>query len=84
MHMSVDPRGQHQQNHERAMAEVADVMVNLDQTIARAVKARKKLGDSPEEHNAKLALHDTIALLRKVRSRLERDTFFGGDELRLV
>jgi len=66
------------------MAEVADVMVNLDQTIARAVKARKKLGDSAAEHNAKLALNDALELLRRVRSRLERDTYFGGDELRLV
>jgi hypothetical protein len=79
-----DPRGQQQQNQERAMSEVADVVVNLDHTIARAVKAKKKLGESPEEHNAKLALEDALTLLRKVRSRLERDTFFGGDELRLV
>ena len=79
-----DPRGQEQQNHEKAMSEVSDVMVNLDHTIARAVKARKRLGESPEEHNAKLALTDALSLLRQVRTRLERDTYFGGDELRLV
>lgn len=66
------------------MSEVADVMANLDHTIARAVKARKKLGETVEEHNAKLAIEDALALLRKVRTRLERDTFFCGDKLRLV
>ncbi|MEH3136140.1 MAG: hypothetical protein PGN30_14205 [Mycolicibacterium neoaurum] len=79
-----DPRRQEQQNHEKAMSEVSDVMVNLDHTIARATKARKRLGESPEEHNAKLALSDALNMLRQVRTRLERDTYFGGDELRLV
>jgi len=35
-----DPRGHEQQNHERAMSEVADVMVNLDHAVPGAAAVR--------------------------------------------
>ncbi len=79
-----DPRAQTQVDHERAMNEVSDVLLNIEHTIARAKKAKKRLGDAPEEHNAQLALADTLAVLEKARARLQKDTYFGGNELRLV
>jgi hypothetical protein len=79
-----DPRTQSQTLHERAMSEVSDVLVNIEYALARAKKAKKRLGVSPEENNAQLALGDTIKSLEQVRSRLQKDAYFAGDELRLV
>ncbi|OLL16055.1 hypothetical protein BKE56_028155 [Rhodococcus sp. M8] len=70
--------------HEHAMSEVSDVLVNIEHTIARAKKAKKRLGDSAEEHNAQLALADALKNLERIRTRLQKDAYFGGDELRLV
>lgn len=79
-----DPRDDSQQARERAMTEVSDVLTNVEHAIVRAKKARTRLGSSPEEHNAQLALADALRSLEAVRKRLQRDTYFGGDELRLV
>lgn len=79
-----DPRSESQAAHERAMSEVSDVLVNVEYALARAKKAKKRLGDSPEESNSLLALGDAIKSLEQVRTRLEKDAYFGGNELRLV
>ncbi len=79
-----EPRTSGQVAHERAMSEVSDVLLNVEHAIARARKARKRLGDAPEEHNARLALTDALESLETTRSRLQKDTYFGGNELRLV
>jgi glutathione S-transferase len=84
MGAQADPRDDSQQARERAMTEVSDVLVNVEHAITRAKKARTRLGDSPDEHNARLALVDALRSLEAVRKRLQRDTYFGGDELRLV
>jgi hypothetical protein len=70
--------------HERAMTEVADVLLNVEHAIARAKKAAKRLGDAPEEHNAKLALGNVLERLEAARRGLQRDAYFSGNELRLV
>lgn len=79
-----DPRSAEQVAHERARGEVADVLVNIEHAIARSKKAAKRLGDTAEEHNARLALADAQAALEKVRTRLQKDSYFSGNELRLV
>lgn len=79
-----DPRAKAQVAHERAMSEVSDVLVNVEHALARAKKAKKRLGSSTEENNAQLALGDAIKSLERVRTRLQKDTYFTGDELRLV
>jgi hypothetical protein len=66
------------------MAEVSDVLLNLEHTIARARKARKRMGVSVAQHNAGLALDDAVKSLEAARKRLQRDTYFSGDELRLI
>ena len=81
---SHDPRSVEQIAHERAQSEVADVLVNLEHAIARAKKAAKRLGDAPEEHNAKLALADALERLEAARRRLQKDAYFSNGELRLV
>lgn len=79
-----DPRSEEQVAHERAQGEVSDVLLNLEHTIARAKKAAKRLGDTPQEHNAKLALGEAQAALEAARTRLQKDAYFSGNELRLV
>ena len=79
-----DPRSEQQIAYERAQSEVADVLVNLEHTIARAKKAATRMGDSPQEHNAKLALADAQLALTAARTRLQRDTHAAATDLRLV
>lgn len=79
-----DPRTESQAAHERAMSEVSDVLINVEHALARAKKAKKRLGSRPEENNAQLALGDAIKSLEHVRTRLQKDAYFAGDELRLV
>ncbi len=79
-----DPRSEAQAAHELAMSEVADVLVNIEHAIVRARKAKKRLGGGPDERNAQLALADVVKDLERVRTRLQKDAYFGGDELRLV
>lgn len=66
------------------MAEVSDVLLNLEHTLGRARKARRRLGTTAAEHNARLALDDVIGALDVARKRLQKDTYFSGDELRLI
>ncbi len=66
------------------MGDVSDVLTNIEYAIARAQKALKRLGDAPEEHNARLALTSAVTELQATRKRLQRDTYFAGPELRLL
>lgn len=79
-----DPRSTEQATHERAMADVSDILLNLEHTIARAKKAAKRMGNAPEEHNAKLAIAEALVALETARKRLQKDTYFAGDDLRLI
>lgn len=72
-----EPRPAGQVVHERAMGEVSDVILNLDHAIARAKKAVSRLGESPEEHNAVLALKAVRVSLEASRDRLKKDTFYS-------
>lgn len=77
-------RSAEQLAQEQAMAEVSDVLLNLEHTIARARKARRRLGGAAAQHNAGLALDDAVKALESARKRLQKDTYFSGDELRLI
>ncbi len=83
-HPEPSARSAEQIAEERAMAEVSDVLLNLEHTLARASKARKRLASGVEGHNARLALDDAVKALEVTRKRLQQDAYFGGDELRLT
>lgn len=83
-HVEQTERDADQLTHERAMAEVSDVLLNLEHTISRARKARRRLGTGASEHNARLALDDVVGALDAARKRLQKDVYFSGDELRLI
>jgi hypothetical protein len=66
------------------MNDVADVLLNVEHAISRAQRSLKRMGDSPAEHNARLALESALTSLKATRKRLERDTYYDGGSLRLV
>ncbi len=69
---------------ERAAGQVSDVLLNLEHTLARAKKAQKVVAKDGVDGNAELALGEAIRDLERVRKRLQQDTYFAGDSLRLL
>ncbi len=69
---------------ERAAGQVSDVLLNLEHTLARAKKAHKVIAKDGVDSNAELALAQAIRELERVRKRLQQDTYFAGDSLRLL
>jgi hypothetical protein len=69
---------------ERSAGQVSDVLLNLEHTIARAKKAQKVVAKDGIDTNADLALREVIQALERVRKRLQQDTYFAGDTLRLM
>lgn len=81
---ALDPRSEKQILRERAMGEASDVLTNLEHAIKRARKGLKTLGDDPEERNVRLALEDALKSMTAARERLQKDAYFGGNDLRLI
>lgn len=69
---------------EAALAEVSDVLLNLEHTIARAKKGIATARKSGSATNAELSLTDALADLERVHKRLMRDTYYAADSLRLI
>jgi len=66
------------------MREASDVMLNLEHTLARARKGLKTVTKDGADRNAELALADIIKDLERLRKRLLQDTYFAGDNIRLM
>lgn len=58
------------------------MLLNLEHTVARAKKAHKAVSKDGVDANAELAL--AVKDLERVRKRLQQDTYFVGDSLRLI
>jgi glutathione S-transferase len=69
---------------ERAMREVSDVLLNIEHALDRAKRARKTVAKDGVDSNAELALAEVAAGLEVLRKRLFQDTYFAGDNLRLM
>jgi len=69
---------------ERAKGEVSDVLLNVEHALDRARKARKVVTKDGVDRNAELALGEAIAGLEILRKRLLQDTYFAGDNVRLL
>ena len=69
---------------ERAAGEVSDVLLNLEHSLARAKRALKVVHKDGVDTNAELALAETISNLERVRKRLQQDTYFAGNAIRLI
>ena len=80
----LDERSGEQIAHEAALGEVSDVMLNLEHTISRAKKALTRVRKGANVNNVEMALVETIADLEKTHKRLMQDTYYAGDNLRLI
>lgn len=81
---SLDGRTPEQVAMERSAQKVSDVLLNLEHSIATAKKALKVVQKDGVDTNAELALNALIPELERVRKRLQQDTYFAGDNLRLL
>lgn len=59
-------------------------LANLEHTLARVKRAQKVVAKDGVDGNAELALGEAIRDLGRVRKRLQQDTYFAGDSLRLL
>lgn len=86
--MSQQPHAVHRSDdqvaHERAMGEVSDTLLCIEQAIDRAKRGRKAVAKAGGDRNVDLALTAAQAELEKLRKRLLQDTYFAGDALRLI
>ena len=69
---------------ERAAGEVSDVLLNLEHALSRAKRAHKTVTKDGVDTNAELALRDLITNLERSRKRLQQDTYFAGNTIRLI
>lgn len=81
---TLDGRTADQVVMERSAQKVSDVLLNLEHSIATAKKALKTVQKDGVDTNAELALTALIPELEKARKRLQQDTYFSGDNLRLI
>jgi hypothetical protein len=79
MSQPASERGAQQVAVERAAAQVSDVLLNLEHTLARAKKGHKIVAADGVDINAELALADVVKELERVRKRLTQDTYFSAD-----
>lgn len=84
MAQPVSDRDPLQVARKRAAAEVSDVLLNLDHTLARARRAQRTVSKDAVDRNAELALEVLVSDLQRVRKRLTQDAVYGGDDLRLM
>lgn len=79
-----DDRPAEQAAHERAMGEVSDTMLCIEQAIDRAKRGLKNTAKTGGDVNVDLALNAALTELQRIRKRLMQDTYFSGDALRLL
>lgn len=84
--LSDQPLGLSREQSEQgeALREVGATMLNIEQAIRRAGKARTAISRGTAEANFLLALDDTIAELEKSRRTLQQQTYFGRPQQRLL
>ena len=81
---TLDGRTPEQIAMERAAQKVSDVLLNLEHSISAAKKGLKVVEKDGVDVNAQHALKELIPQLERVRKSLLQDTYFAGDNLRLV
>jgi hypothetical protein len=81
---TLDGRTPEQVAMERSAQKVSDVLLNLEHSIAAARRALKVVVKDGVDTNAELALNALIPTLERARKRLQQDTYFSGDNLRLI
>jgi hypothetical protein len=85
----IDPRSEmerspEQVTHEAAMHEVEQTLLNIEQAIRRANRARKSIPAEGAGHNLRLYLDTAVEQLEAVRKELFQNAYFGGEQQRLI
>lgn len=81
---TLDGRTSEQVALERSAQRVSDVLLTLEHSIAAAKKALKVVQKDAVDTNAEHALTALIPELERQRKRLQQDTYFAGNDLRLL
>ena len=81
---TLDARTPEQVARERSSQRVSDVLLTLEHAIGSAKRALKDVEKDAVDVNAVLALKDLLPQLERARKRLQQDTYFAGDDLRLI
>ena len=76
-------RSSEQVAREAALHEVEETLLNIEQAIKRADRARKAIPAGPE-HNLRICLDRVVEQLEAVRKELFQSAYFGGDQQRLI
>ncbi len=76
-------RSPEQVAREQALAEVSDVLLNLEHTIARSRKALARVHKIGGDHTIELALIETIDRLEKAHKAFMQSTYYAGSTVRL-
>jgi hypothetical protein len=79
-----DDRPDAQAAQERALGEVSDTLLCIEQAVDRAKRGLKATAKSGGDVNVELALNAAITDLQKIRKRLMQDTYYSGDSLRML
>ncbi|MGI8881465.1 MAG: hypothetical protein ACR2KJ_13370 [Jatrophihabitans sp.] len=79
-----DARSDEQIAHERALGQVSDTLLCIEQAIDRAKRGLKAVAKNGGDKNVELALNATLTDLQRVRKRLMQDTYYAGDAVRLM
>lgn len=79
-----DDRADAQIAHERALGEVSDTLLCIEQAIDRAKRGLKTTAKNGGDVNVELALNSALNDLQRIRKRLMQDTYYTGDALRML
>jgi hypothetical protein len=68
---------------ESALHEVEQTLLNIEETIKRADRARKAIPNDAAVWNLRLSLDAAVASLEAARKELFQQTYFGNQDQRL-
>ncbi len=85
----IDPRSDMERSpeqvaHEDALHQVEQTLLNIEEAIRRADRARKTIPSGGSEQNFRLCLDAAVDQLEAVRKELFQGAYFGGDQQRLI
>jgi hypothetical protein len=81
---SVSERSPEEAAHEQALHEVEQTLLNIEQAIRRADRARKTISPQGDQRNIRLSLDRVVEQLEAVRKELFQSGYFGGPQQRLI
>ncbi len=69
---------------EADLREVGETILNIEQAVRRADRARREIAKTGREPGFVLALDEAIRTLESARRKLQQDTYFADPQQRLI